>query len=105
MAYNRYRQKAKIKHQITFTRTKAIVGFIVSCLLSVLMSAYLEKYGWIVLEQSGQALSAMSEDTDAYAGTHSTYTQSSSSTLPKIPKHPRDQLNQLRESNSAKDMP
>lgn len=105
MAYNRYRQKARIKHQIIFTRTKAIVGFIVSCLISVLLSAYLEKYGWIVLEQSGQALSAISEDTDIHTGTHSTLTQSTISTLPKIPKHPRDQLNQLRESNAVKEMP
>ena len=50
MAYNRYLKREKYKRQFTFTRTKAVIGFLLSVMVSVSLSAYFDRYGPVIVK-------------------------------------------------------
>lgn len=56
MAYNRYRRRERFKRQYTFTRTKAVVGFLLSALFSITLSAYFDRYGLVIFRQVKQVV-------------------------------------------------
>ncbi len=51
MAYNRYRKRERLKRQYTFTKTKVVVGFILSAAFSICLSTYFERYGFLIYRQ------------------------------------------------------
>ncbi|GEM_PF-4831664 len=66
MAYNRYLKRERTKRQFTFTTTKAFVGFVVSVIFSVSLSAYFDRYGAVmskhvkqIFQDSKQSLSSV----------------------------------------------
>ena len=56
MAYNRYRMRERYRRQYTFTKTKAFIGFVLSAAFSILLSAYFDRYGVIILKETKAAL-------------------------------------------------
>lgn len=68
MAYNRYRMREKFRRQYTFTKTKAFVGFVLSAVFSILLSAYFDRYGLIIWNQTKAVL--FGSDDDAPRPTH-----------------------------------
>lgn len=44
MGYNRHRKRARYRRQYTFTKTKAVIGFVISACLSILLSTVVETY-------------------------------------------------------------
>lgn len=61
-AYGRYRWREKHKKQYTFTKTKFIVGFLISVLTSVFLGSYFDHYGGIVLRQTMAAAKTAWQD-------------------------------------------
>ncbi|MCB0322458.1 MAG: hypothetical protein KDD69_02760 [Bdellovibrionales bacterium] len=55
-SYARYRWREKHRKQYTFTKTKFVVGFLVSVLTSVFLGSYFDHYGRIVLHQLAEAV-------------------------------------------------
>lgn len=55
MPKNRYRLQALYKKQYTFTKTKAVFGFILSAIFSIFFSNYFEKHGALIFDQTVQA--------------------------------------------------
>ena len=51
MAYNRYRKREQLKRQYTFTTTKIVIGFILSAAFSICLSAYFERYGFLIFRE------------------------------------------------------
>ena len=50
MAYNRYLKREKYKRQYTFTKAKAVIGFFLSVITSVSLSAYFDRYGGVIIK-------------------------------------------------------
>ena len=64
MAYNRFRKKARLKRQYTFTKSKMAVGFVLSTFFSIMLSPYFERYWPVLVEQTGWAIMELSYDAD-----------------------------------------
>lgn len=73
MAKNYNRLKAQYRRQYVFTRTKAVVGFILSCVFSILINAYLDRYGMVIYEQTKRSFedSVVQSDADQTQPTRS----------------------------------
>ena len=56
MGYNRFRKKAQLRRQYTFTKSKMFVGFVLSTFFSILLSPYFERYGPKLLSQTRAAI-------------------------------------------------
>ena len=63
-AFSRYLFREKHKKQYTFTKTKLIVGFVLSVITSIFLGSYLENYGPTIIKQG---ISAFHATTDAKA--------------------------------------
>ncbi len=85
-AYARYRWREKHKKQYTFTKTKFVVGFLISLFTSIFLGSYFDKYGSIVLRQSAEAIrSAWAEDSGAGENPSDLAQGASSPTQPQSP--------------------
>lgn len=51
MAYNHFRLKDAYRRRYVFTKTKAFFAFVLSALISVVLTAFFEKYGEVLLTQ------------------------------------------------------
>ncbi|MCB0360836.1 MAG: hypothetical protein KDD44_14405 [Bdellovibrionales bacterium] len=58
MAYNRHRKKNKIRRQYTFTKTKAVIGFVLSAFFSVLLSSIVDAYQSYAYRETRQMITA-----------------------------------------------
>ena len=50
-ALKRYQWREKHRKQYTFTKTKLIIGFIISVTTSVVLGSYFEKYGKVAFTE------------------------------------------------------
>ena len=61
MAFNRYLKREKYKRQFTFSKTKAVIGFILSVIVSVSLSAYFDRYGPVIMKHMKEIFSRSSD--------------------------------------------
>ena len=50
-ALKRYQWREKHRKQYTFTKTKIVVGFIISVSTSIMLGSYFDKYGKVAFKQ------------------------------------------------------
>ena len=67
MPVSRHRQRHRIKRQYTFTKAKAVLGFIISAILSILLSTVIDAYQYYAYQKTKEAVvdTAISVSVDA----------------------------------------
>jgi len=65
MAFNRYRKRERYRRQYTFTKAKAVIGFILSAIFSISLSPYFDRYGPVIMRSTQDVFMA---SIDALAG-------------------------------------
>ena len=61
-ALKRYKWREKHRKQYTFTKTKMIVGFVISVATSISLGSYLDKYGQVAFKQSSNIIASIAKE-------------------------------------------
>lgn len=61
MAYNRYRAREKFRRVYTFTRTKALIAFVLSTIFSIFLSSYFDRYGRLIFKKTSKGVGELIE--------------------------------------------